>query len=231
MLPRRQDACFFFYILYIQNVVYQQNKSYFRIAKIKAGIKKRPLSHLISAYKNNFIWTIKRNTGSGASCIAVRKNNGFSENNKDYRGCFKWKSHGGWSKFFIGKVCVFKNNVYLCIAFENKASQKELGEMAEWSIAAVLKTVVLRGTGGSNPSLSAESKTKDFTKAFKKSFKAPYISWLRCFFIFAPQQGEGLNVGFSLQSSVIICYIYCYTLKTPQKNVAVTEKWSPFWSL
>ncbi|KAA0094469.1 hypothetical protein FIA61_01430 [Bacteroides thetaiotaomicron] len=44
------------------------------------------------------------------------------------------------------------------------------------------------------------------------------------FFIFAPQQGEGLNVGFSLQSSVIICYIYCYTLKTPQKNVAVTEK-------
>ncbi len=30
-----------------------------------------------------------------------------------------------------------------------------LGEMAEWSIAAVLKTVVLKGTGGSNPSLSA----------------------------------------------------------------------------
>ena len=32
---------------------------------------------------------------------------------------------------------------------------KSFGEMAEWSIAAVLKTVVLRGTGGSNPSLSA----------------------------------------------------------------------------
>ena len=31
-----------------------------------------------------------------------------------------------------------------------------LGEMAEWSIASVLKTDVLRGTGGSNPSLSAE---------------------------------------------------------------------------
>ncbi len=29
------------------------------------------------------------------------------------------------------------------------------GEMAEWSNAAVLKTVVLQGTGGSNPSLSA----------------------------------------------------------------------------
>ena len=31
-----------------------------------------------------------------------------------------------------------------------------LGEVAEWSIAAVLKTVELRGSGGSNPSLSAE---------------------------------------------------------------------------
>ena len=30
--------------------------------------------------------------------------------------------------------------------------------MAEWSIAAVLKTVVLRGTGGSNPSLSARNR-------------------------------------------------------------------------
>ena len=28
--------------------------------------------------------------------------------------------------------------------------------MAEWSIAAVLKTVELRGSGGSNPSLSAD---------------------------------------------------------------------------
>ena len=32
------------------------------------------------------------------------------------------------------------------------------GEMAEWSIAPVLKTDVLRGTGGSNPSLSANNK-------------------------------------------------------------------------
>ena len=29
------------------------------------------------------------------------------------------------------------------------------GEMAEWSNAAVLKTVVPQGTGGSNPSFSA----------------------------------------------------------------------------
>jgi len=32
--------------------------------------------------------------------------------------------------------------------------------MAEWSNAAVLKTVVPRGTGGSNPSLSAEQRRK-----------------------------------------------------------------------
>ena len=32
--------------------------------------------------------------------------------------------------------------------------------MAEWSIAAVLKTVDLRGSGGSNPSLSAEKNRK-----------------------------------------------------------------------
>ena len=33
--------------------------------------------------------------------------------------------------------------------------KRSLGEVAEWSIAAVLKTVVLRGTRGSNPCLSA----------------------------------------------------------------------------
>ena len=38
------------------------------------------------------------------------------------------------------------------------------GEMAEWSNAPVLKTGVLRGTGGSNPSLSA--KLADFQRVF-----------------------------------------------------------------
>lgn len=32
----------------------------------------------------------------------------------------------------------------------------DFGEMAEWSNAAVLKTVDLNGSGGSNPSLSAK---------------------------------------------------------------------------
>ncbi len=42
-----------------------------------------------------------------------------------------------------------RKKVYFCT--------RKQGEMAEWSIAAVLKTVVLRGTGGSNPSLSAQT--------------------------------------------------------------------------
>ena len=33
---------------------------------------------------------------------------------------------------------------------------KHIGKMAEWSIAAVLKTVEPRGSRGSNPCLSAE---------------------------------------------------------------------------
>ncbi len=35
---------------------------------------------------------------------------------------------------------------------------RKQGKVVEWSITAVLKTAVLRGTGGSNPSLSATQK-------------------------------------------------------------------------
>ena len=35
--------------------------------------------------------------------------------------------------------------------------QPNIGEVVEWSITAVLKTVELRGSGGSNPSLSANN--------------------------------------------------------------------------
>ncbi len=38
---------------------------------------------------------------------------------------------------------------------QSQSKRGGLGEVAEWSIAAVLKTVDLRGSGGSNPSLSA----------------------------------------------------------------------------
>ena len=62
--------------------------------------------------------------------------------------------------FFLESCCIFKNNIYLCTAIERERlvnKVKDFGEMAEWSIAAVLKTVELRGSGGSNPSLSAET--------------------------------------------------------------------------
>ncbi len=46
--------------------------------------------------------------------------------------------------------------------------------MAEWSIAAVLKTVVLRGTGGSNPSLSARRKERE-TSSLLECFSFLFI--------------------------------------------------------
>ena len=51
------------------------------------------------------------------------------------------------------------------------------GEMVEWSITAVLKTAVPRGTGGSNPSLSAKWLQDDFKMVVKTAFK---ISVNRC---------------------------------------------------
>ena len=42
--------------------------------------------------------------------------------------------------------------------FVNRSRFGGIGKMAEWSNAAVLKTVELRGSGGSNPSLSASEK-------------------------------------------------------------------------
>ena len=66
----------------------------------------------------------------------------------------------GFSEDFIEKsskkFAYNKKIYYLCTAFQTKSRQnKTFGEMVEWSITTVLKTVVLRGTGGSNPSLSA----------------------------------------------------------------------------
>ena len=51
------------------------------------------------------------------------------------------------SLFFAKNLVISKKSSTFVADFE--------GEMAEWSIAAVLKTVELRGSGGSNPSLSA----------------------------------------------------------------------------
>ncbi len=45
----------------------------------------------------------------------------------------------------------------IVIPLHTLSKKREFGEMAEWSIAAVLKTVEVRASGGSNPSLSAQS--------------------------------------------------------------------------
>ena len=58
-------------------------------------------------------------------------------------------------KFSSEMLADSKNSRTFASLLKRSASERKFGEMAEWSIAAVLKTVVLRGTGGSNPSLSA----------------------------------------------------------------------------
>ena len=52
-----------------------------------------------------------------------------------------------------------QKNIYICrvkISYFSLQKNSSIGEMAEWSIVAVSKTVVPSGTGGSNPPLSAE---------------------------------------------------------------------------
>ena len=64
-------------------------------------------------------------------------------------------------KFFLQTLARFKSLIYFCnvkTKRPHRETQKTFGEVAEWSIAPVLKTGVLRGTGGSNPSLSARNK-------------------------------------------------------------------------
>lgn len=47
--------------------------------------------------------------------------------------------------------------------------------MVEWSITAVLKTAVLKGTGGSNPSLSAKKQlTRLLFLRYKRGMRSTY---------------------------------------------------------
>ena len=70
--------------------------------------------------------------------------------------------------------------------FKRKALlNRSFGEVAEWSIAAVLKTVVLRGTRGSNPCLSAEptgqNRTVSGQKPTNQRFVGFFIAYKSCF--------------------------------------------------
>lgn len=57
------------------------------------------------------------------------------------------------SEKYLRTSCLVQNKVVNLQSV--KATTLTSGEMVEWSITAVLKTAVPRGTGGSNPSLSA----------------------------------------------------------------------------
>ena len=66
-----------------------------------------------------------------------------------------------------------------------KTIAKHTGEMAEWSIAAVLKTVELKGSWGSNPYLSAEptgqKRTVRGQKPTNQRFVGFFIAYKSCF--------------------------------------------------
>ena len=67
------------------------------------------------------------------------------------------ENHFFWNfsfKYFAVSIIIHN----FALAFNKEAGWLQItpsGEMVEWSITTVLKTVVPRGTGGSNPSLSA----------------------------------------------------------------------------
>ena len=81
--------------------------------------------------------------------------------------------------------------MYLCTALRKKhfSKRKFLGEVAEWSIAAVLKTVVLRGTRGSNPCLSAIKGVNQVVTRFTPFFTPKNVK-LGVFVLFMIIKGE-----------------------------------------
>ena len=71
--------------------------------------------------------------------------------------------------------------------------KRSLGEVAEWSIAAVLKTVVLRGTRGSNPCLSAINAENQQIAKQTPNFTPKNVK-LGVFVLFKTNQASGNNI-------------------------------------
>ena len=109
-----------------------------------------------------------------------------------------------------------------------KRGEIDHGEMAEWSIAAVLKTVELRGSGGSNPSLSAKRLQSDckmvITEAFKTRGNRCRTWSYNDFSLYAVYRPDGLPLGSNSHQSVKFCYRNCYTNSGVAISVAVTAK-------
>ena len=108
-----------------------------------------------------------------------------------------------------------------------KVSTFAHGKMAEWSNAAVLKTVDLHGSGGSNPSLSAKPCTKETFVLLQGLFL--FIHFLYTVFnVFVATACKIDDVPFVAKKTLLtISYIYivekksyiCTSLQSCNRNV------------
>ena len=80
--------------------------------------------------------------------------------------------------------------------------------MAEWSIAAVLKTVEVRASGGSNPSLSAKKGVNQVVTRFTPFFTPQRNQgWVKIFEIFKINADEKRrSTVFLFSSASLLCY-------------------------
>ncbi len=84
---------------------------------------------------------------------------------------------------------------------------KHIGEMAEWSNAAVLKTVDLNGSGGSNPSLSANKGVNQVVTRFTPFFTPKNQGRVKIFEIFKINADEKRrSYVFLFLSASLLCY-------------------------
>ena len=111
-----------------------------------------------------------------------------------------------------------------------KVSTFAHGKMAEWSNAAVLKTVDLHGSGGSNPSLSAKPCTKETFVLLQGLFLfIPFRYFLHTVFhVFVATACKIDDVPFVAKKTLLpVLYIYivekksyiCTSLQSSNRNV------------
>lgn len=96
-------------------------------------------------------------------------------------------------------IFAHQKNIYICkvkISYFLLQKYNSIGEMAEWSIVAVSKTVVPSGTGGSNPPLSAELIVQQADNSHKLlnlwEFFYPLVSALK--YTFSPPKDKVRNL-------------------------------------
>ena len=87
---------------------------------------------------------------------------------------------------------------------KGKPPAKEFGKVVEWSITAVLKTAVLRGTGGSNPSLSAIRILQDVDYQSCRIFFVPQKMPQKCTLYYAQSLGRFYKLVITLVSSMFL---------------------------